>query len=211
MPAHGRTTAPNQGPALPTIWQVDGPGTAYRLALPWLLPVAVDSSAMAAACERLLGEAAIAPTPGAAWHARSLAGYMLVCLGDGQGAVDLLQSCVDAQHLLDDAAGAVRARLRLTQALQIADRPAEAVGMAQAALAVIEADPRTAHLRHFVLHHLGKALHQAGDPLRARAMLDAALEQRHRLGDDELMASTVEALRLLDTKPTDLGGEDTSG
>jgi tetratricopeptide (TPR) repeat protein len=201
----------SQVPAAQTTWQVDGAGTGYRLALPWLLPVAVDPQAMAAACDRLLVEAEAAPTARAAWLARSLAGYMLVCLGDGQRAVDLLQSCVDAQHLLDDAGAAVRARLRLTQALQVAGRPTEAVGTAQAALALTEADARTAHLRHFALHHLGKALHHAGDPVQARTMLDAALELRHRLGDDELTASTVEALGLVKTTLLEPGDEDNSG
>ncbi|HHQ4601583.1 TPA: hypothetical protein ACSP82_002467 [Aeromonas veronii] len=121
-------------------------------------------------------------------RARIAAAFMLLCVGRAAQAEAILREVISAQMVSEDVAARVSSELRLVQVLQRLDRASEAVSLATQ---VVERLQPTSLMRHFALHHLGKALAQTGAYDNARAVLSEAL------GKSELIASTLEALSLL--------------
>jgi len=197
-------------------FEVAGPGTRYRLQPPYLLPVAVSPAEMIHAARTLLagsatgiGAPAEVDAAGAldrtppddervALRQGSTAGFMLLCAGCTEEAVLLLSATADRQAAIGDFDAAVTTGLRLVQALQSAERVAEAVELAREVVLSLEPDSSR---RHFALHHLGKALLQSGAVAEARDALTTAFRLREALGDTTLMRSTRQAMALLDDDP----------
>ncbi len=130
----------------------------------------------------------------AASRARSLAAFMLLCAGLPTDAEVVLREVIAAQIASQDHAGRISSELRLVQVLQRLGFVDEAVCLAAE---VAARQPQDSGTRHFALHHLGKALVQAGEYARGRAALSEALALRQALGSSELISSTLEALSLL--------------
>ncbi|MCF5895396.1 hypothetical protein ACET9R_15850 [Aeromonas veronii] len=173
---------------------VAGTGTEYRLCAPYLLPEAVDPIAMLAVANQSLDLYPCAALSRDASRARSAAAFMLLCVGRAAQAEAILREVISAQMVSEDVAARVSSELRLVQVLQRLDRASEAVSLATQ---VVERLQPTSLMRHFALHHLGKALAQTGAYDNARAVLSEALSLRQALGKSELIASTLEALSLL--------------
>ncbi|MFQ1990210.1 hypothetical protein ACTG2S_10985 [Aeromonas sp. 82P] len=173
---------------------VAGTGTEYRLCAPYLLPEAVDPIAMQAAANQSLDLNPCAALSRAASRARSAAAFMLLCVGRAAQAEAILQEVISAQMVSEDDVARVSSELRLVQVLQRLDRADEAVSLATQVVCRLQ--PKSL-MRHFALHHLGKALVQTGAYDNARAVLSEALSLRQALGKSELIASTLEALSLL--------------
>ncbi|HDX8427481.1 hypothetical protein ACK356_07345 [Aeromonas veronii] len=173
---------------------VAGTGTEYRLCAPYLLPEAVDPIAMLAVANQSLALHPYAALSQDASRARSVAAFMLLCVGRAAQAEAILREVISAQMVSEDDAARVSSELRLVQVLQRLDRADEAVSLATQVVCRLQP---TSLMRHFALHHLGKALVQTGAYDNARAVLSEALSLRQTLGKSELIASTLEALSLL--------------
>ena len=169
---------------------VAGTGTEYRLCAPYLLPEAVDPIAMQAVAKQSLALHPCTALSQDASRARSAAAFMLLCVGRAAQAEAILREVISAQMVSEDDAARVSSELRLVQVLQRLDRADEAVILATQVVCRLQP---TSLMRHFALHHLGKALAQTGAYDNARA----ALSLRQALGKSELIASTLEALSLL--------------
>ncbi|HHQ4476199.1 TPA: hypothetical protein ACSPZR_000930 [Aeromonas veronii] len=176
---------------------VAGTGTEYRLCVPYLLPEAVDPIAMLAVANQSLDLYPYAALSQDASRARSAAAFMLLCVGRAAQAEAILREVISAQMVSEDDAARVSSELRLVQVLQRLDRADEAVSLATQ---VVERLQQSSLMRHFALHHLGKALVQIGAYDNARAVLSEALSLRQALGKSELIASTLEALLLLSSE-----------
>lgn len=173
---------------------IAGTGTEYRLCAPYLLPEAVDPIAMQAAANQSLDLHPCAALSRAASRSRSVAAFMLLCVGRAAQAEAILREVISAQMVSEDDVARVSSELRLVQVLQQLDRLDEAVSLASQ---VVERLQPNSLMLHFALHHLGKALVQTGAYDNARAVLSEALSLRQALGKSELIASTQEALSLL--------------
>ncbi|HGE8241869.1 tetratricopeptide repeat protein [Aeromonas veronii] len=173
---------------------IAGTGTEYPLCAPYLLPEAVDPIAMQAAANQSLDQHPCAALSRAASRARSAAAFMLLCVGRAAQAEAILREVISAQMVSEDDVARVSSELRLVQVLQRLDRLDEAVSLASQ---VVERLQPNSLMRHFALHHLGKALVQTGAYDNARTVLSEALSLRQALGKSELIASTLEALSLL--------------
>ncbi|MFQ1728785.1 hypothetical protein [Aeromonas veronii] len=173
---------------------VAGTGTEYRLCAPYLLPEAVDPIAMLAVANQSLALHPYAALSQDASKARSAAAFMLLCVGRAAQAEAILREVISAQMVSEDDIARVSSELRLVQVLQRLDRLDEAVSLASQ---VVERLQPNSLMRHFALHHLGKALVQTGAYDNARAVLSEALSLRQALGKSELIASTLGALSLL--------------
>ncbi|MGL6177236.1 MAG: hypothetical protein ACRC1U_09625 [Vibrionaceae bacterium] len=173
---------------------VAGTGTEYRLCAPFLLPKAVDPIAMLAVANQSLDQHPCAALSQDASRARSAAAFMLLCVGRAAQAEAILREVISAQMVSEDDAARVSSELRLVQVLQRLDRADEAVSLATQVVCRLQPNSL---MRHFTLHHLGKALAQTGAYDNARAVLSEALSLRQALGKSELIASTLEALSLL--------------
>ena len=172
---------------------IAGEGTEYRLCLPNLLPEAVDQPAMLSAAQTALAQHTVSESA-EALRAQSMAAFMLLCAGEPDEAESVLRRVIAAQDGKGDAAARTGSELRLVQVLQRQGRVNEAVRLATEVLARQSQDsPR----QHFALHHLGKALMQAGANGEARVNLSRALDMRLTLGNAQLIASTRQALALL--------------
>ncbi|MBA4340535.1 MAG: hypothetical protein C0423_00120 [Methylibium sp.] len=133
-----------------------------------------------------------------ALRAQSMAAFMLLCAGELDKAEAVLRRVIAKQNAIGDAGARSGSELRLVQVLQRLGRVNEAVSLATEVLARQSKDsPR----EHFALHHLGKALMQAGAQGEARVTLSRALTLRLALGNAELIASTRHALALLHKSP----------
>ena len=173
---------------------IAGTGTEYRLCAPYLLPEAVDPIAMLAVANQSLDLHPCAALSQDASRARSAAAFMLLCVGRAAQAEAILREVISAQMVSEDDVARVSSELRLVQVLQRLDRADEAVSLATQVVCRLQ--PKSL-MRHFALHHLGKALVQTGAYDNARAVLSEALSLRQALGKSELIASTLEALSLL--------------
>lgn len=188
------TTAPGISDLLLTI---AGEGTEYRLCLPHLLPEAIDQAAMLSAAQAALSQHS-ASVSAEALRAQSMAAFMLLCAGEPDQAEAVLRRVIAAQDAIGDAGARSGSELRLVQVLQRLGRVNDAVRLATEVLA---RQPSDSPSQHFALHHLGKALMQAGAHGVARATLSKALALRLALGKAELIASTRLALSLLEPSP----------
>lgn len=173
---------------------IAGTGTEYRLCAPFLLPKAVDPIAMLAVANQSLDLHPCAALSRPASRSRSVAAFMLLCVGRAAQAEAILREVISAQMVSEDDVARVSSELRLVQVLQQLDRLNEAVSLASQ---VVERLQPNSLMLHFALHHLGKALVQTGAYDNARAVLSEALSLRQALGKSELIASTQEALSLL--------------
>lgn len=181
-------------PGLPDLlFTIAGAGTEYRLCLPHLLPAAMDPAAMLAAAHIALAQDVDAE-PAEMLAAQSRAAFMLLCAGQPEAAQTILRRVIAAQTARGDAGQRYASELRLVQVLQQLGRTDEAVQLANE---VAQRQSKCATGQHFALHHLGKALLQAGAHGEARAALSQALALRLALGKAELIASTRQALALL--------------
>ena len=149
----------------PGVLVVGAAGTEYRLAMPHLLPQAIDPSSMLAEARRLLGISTDATASPAAAQSRSRAAFMLLCAGRAAEARVVLLEAIQAQRAFRDEKSLTSSELRLVQVLQQLDRPIEAVALARKTLARHDA---RSDMRHYALHHLGKALLQSGSCVEAR-------------------------------------------
>lgn len=173
---------------------IAGTGTEYRLCAPFLFPKAVDPIAMLAVANQSLDLHPCTALSQDASRARSAAAFMLLCVGRAAQAEAILREVISAQMVSEDDAARVSSELRLVQVLQRLDRADEAVILATQVVCRLQP---TSLMRHFALHHLGKALAQTGAYDNARTVLSEALSLRQALGKSELIASTLEALSLL--------------
>ncbi|QPF71585.1 hypothetical protein G8A07_00700 [Roseateles sp. DAIF2] len=176
---------------------IAGAGTEYRLCLPHLLPEAIDQAAMLAAAQAVLAQNSKSESA-QALRAQSMATFMLLCAGELDAAEGVLDRVIAAQAAMGDARTRSASELRLVQVLQRLGRVNEAVRLASE---VVAQQSNDSPVRHFALHHLGKALMQAGAHGEARAALVEALALRLALGNAELIASTRQALTLLESRP----------
>ncbi len=176
----------------PLRFEIPGRNLTYTLKPPLLLPVADDAIAMGDSADQVVASASIDTDPRSCWRATSLAGFMFLCAGRTQLAIDLLEECVSRQNELGDSAAAQASRLRLVQALQASGQLEYALTLARTAVTL--AAPEALH---FALHHLGKVLLQGGQHHEAREVLERALRMRKSMDDASLALSTEVAIALL--------------
>jgi len=182
-------------------FRVEDPGTEYTIDPATLRGTAVHPAAMIAAAESLVARATTSSDPRDPVADVSKAALMFAMAGQLARAGELLPALsnldpdVDPRHR-------VAAQLRLVQLLQALGRLAEAVAVAQQALTASRASPSARPLEHLALHHLGKALLDAGDASGARQALARALQLREGLGDAALVQSTRLALSVADRRAT---------
>lgn len=192
-------------PGLPDLlFTIAGAGTEYRLALPHLLPEAIDPAAMLAAARQTAFARDAASASAETLRAQSMAAFMLLCADKPEEAETVLRKVIAAQAAIGDAGARGASELRLVQVLQRLGRVNEAVRLATE---VVARQSNGSPGQHFALHHLGKALMQAGAHGEARAALSKALALRLTLGNAELLASTRQALALLEPSSLDQNTE----
>ncbi|MBT9457003.1 MAG: hypothetical protein IV097_10325 [Burkholderiaceae bacterium] len=173
---------------------IAGAGTEYRLCLPHLLPEAINQAAMLAAAQAAFAQGSVSE-PAEALRSQSVAAFMLLCAGEPDEAEVVLHGVIAAQTATGSAGARSASELRLVQVFQRLGRVNEAVSLATEVVAR-QSDDSPGH--HFALHHLGKALIQAGEHGKARVSLSKALAFRLALGNSGLIESTRQALAVLE-------------
>jgi tetratricopeptide (TPR) repeat protein len=124
-------------------------------------------------------------------------GAGLFPLGQEAESVAVLEPALALAERLDDQAALSAVRLHLATALQYVGRADEALPMFDAALAAVRATGADAE-EHYLLHHQGRCLAEAGDVEAARASFERALELRLAGGEPWMIESTRTALGELD-------------
>ncbi|QEL54585.1 hypothetical protein [Chromobacterium paludis] len=188
----------------PRVMDFNGlPGTEHVIDDDTLARRALNPAAMRKQAEALLareGKDAAAQA-----RAQSQAGLMLLYAGDIDRAEAWLRRAMEDLARLADAGGHCAAVIRWTQAL-------EARGLWQASINALE--EQEARIRQhaaplallgFALQHLGKARLGAGYLAEAESALREALLLREAAGDEELIASSRQALRAAARRRDGLG------
>lgn len=159
--------------------------------------VPVDRSALTEAVDRLLGDAATARAADDARRELSCSragGAGLVALGRyGEARTALWRARVLAEGL-DDGYALAAVHVNLGDAHRYAGDLTAAGPHYRHAVDLGRA--RAPRVLGFALHHLGKHLVEAGDPVAAVECLHEALALRRAGGDRSLIESTEAALRL---------------
>lgn len=119
-------------------------------------------------------------------------------LNQPQASLDYLQEALKLADSRHDARSALANRIRLGTTLQYLDRFEEAGDHFEQALRA-SLEPELADYRDFALQHTGKLLAEQGHYEHARHCFEQALQLRQRKGDAELIASSEDALELLET------------
>lgn len=176
---------------------IDAPETGYELRPPHLLPVATAPAAMRRAALDRLQALDAGALDGESLRRRSLAAFMLLTAGEAERALELLGPCAVAQQAAGLPRDRVATELRQVQALQALGRADDAATLAATVVARCRDEPALFPLLHYALHHLGKALAQAGRPQDAARALHEALALRRGLDQPGLLASTQAALELV--------------
>lgn len=175
------------------IFTIAGTGTEYRIDPATLRAVADDPTAMRLAAAGILRAGEIGNDAQDAAAGKSMAAFMLAISGDADSAESLIREALRVQ-----TSGPMRpfvvSRLRLVQILQELGRVTDAVEEAQASLAVVRCEPDVSDLLDFALHHLGKALLEAGEADESIQVFSEALGLRREKGDEQLVRSTQMAL-----------------
>ena len=185
---------PDRPLVAPPVLRIAGPGTEYRIDPVSLRAVAVDSPAMCRLAKGLLDGVQTGRNASEAAAALSTAAFMLLTAGQPESAERLLRDALRTQ-VHGPPGPYLASRLRLVQVLQELERTSEAVHEARIVLRTVRSSPELLDLLDFALHHLGKALLQAGDTEGATAALSEALFLREAKGDPSLVESTELALR----------------
>lgn len=107
-------------------------------------------------------------------------------------AVDFGLVALDLARAAGDIEAEIEALLHTATALQYAGQPGEAQALFETGIDLALRTGRTENL-HYLQHHLGRLTAEALDPDAARELFDAALRQRHEIGDAGLIRSTEAA------------------
>jgi tetratricopeptide (TPR) repeat protein len=175
------------------VLSVAGPGTEYTIDPVSLRAVAIDLPAMHQQAAELLRSSQMDQDIRDAASKMSMAAFMLATAGQADSAETLLRDAIRVQAV-NSARPALVSRLRLVQVLQELDKPEDALAEAKAAHEIASSDESLADLRDFVLHHLGKALLEAGQHMEGVDYLYEALRLRQAKADEQLILSTQMAL-----------------
>jgi tetratricopeptide (TPR) repeat protein len=201
----GEPNGPGRSPQ-PEPLVAAGPGTEYTFDAETLLPVALDAQRMAAAADRMLEVSRESGDALSAAGQASKAAFLFAVAGQHERGERLLREVIGRQDELGATHDHTVSTVRLSQVLQLAARPNEALVLLREVLEDVHQRAELSSLLDFALQHLGKVLYQLGEYAQARAAFAEALQLRRGKGDASLIDSTSLALQAVERAEAASGG-----